>query len=78
LILGSQEECERLLDEFAVEYNYRCLGSDKLNVHGELSVRGDSIFMLSMKSDLYGVVIQSQPMADTLKSLFNLAWEGAK
>jgi hypothetical protein len=42
----------------------------------ELRIYADKIVFIST-SEEFGVIIQSQDIADVMKSLFNLAWEEA-
>lgn len=46
-------------------------------IHGEITVREDTILMLSFKLDTFVTIIRSKTLVNTIKSLFELAWKGA-
>lgn len=56
----------------------RIVPADKFPIHAEISVRENYVFLFSYKSAILSVVIVSQEIADAIRALFNLAWEGAK
>ncbi|PJA47046.1 hypothetical protein CO172_03140 [Candidatus Uhrbacteria bacterium CG_4_9_14_3_um_filter_36_7] len=56
----------------------RAIPQDKFPIHGEISVRGNTVFMYSYKSTLLGLVITCKELADTLRALFQLAWDGSE
>lgn len=43
----------------------------------EVTIYGDRVAMVSLSETLIGVIIESQEIADTMRSIFLLAWEGA-
>jgi sugar-specific transcriptional regulator TrmB len=43
-------------------------------IHGEITVRGNHVFLYSYKSAVLSVVIISKEIADTIRALFDLAW----
>jgi sugar-specific transcriptional regulator TrmB len=45
-------------------------------IHGEVSVRGNHIFMFSHKSAVLAMVVVSQEIADVMRALFEMAWTG--
>lgn len=47
-------------------------------VHGEITVREDTILLLSFKLDTFVTIIRSKTLANTFRSLFELAWTGAQ
>ncbi|MDA1038328.1 MAG: hypothetical protein O2877_01410 [bacterium] len=51
---------------------------EKYPVHGEVTVREDTIFLFSYKLDTFVTIIRSQTMANTIKAMFELAWEAAE
>lgn len=55
----------------------RIIPADKFPVHGEITVRGNHVFLYSYKSAVLSVIVISKEIADTIRALFNLAWEGA-
>lgn len=46
-------------------------------IHGEITVRADTIFLYTYAQGMLSIVIKSQSIADTLRGLFDLAWQGA-
>ncbi len=57
---------------------YRVISADKFPIHGNISVRDDHVFLFSFKSAVMSVVIRSQEIADTIRALFEMAWENAE
>lgn len=57
---------------------WRIIPPEKYPIHGSIVVRKDYIFLFSYRSAVLSVVIRSQEIADAVKALFDLAWEGAK
>ena len=55
----------------------RAIPEEKFPIHGEISVRGNTVFMYSYKSTLLGLVVTSKELADTFRAIFELAWNGA-
>jgi sugar-specific transcriptional regulator TrmB len=47
-------------------------------MHGEITVRGNHVFLFSYRSAVLAVVIVSKEVADAARALFELAWKGAK
>ena len=39
------------------------------------AIYGDQVAILSIKKELFAVVIESKEVADTFRSLFELAWK---
>lgn len=56
----------------------RIIPQSKFPIHGEITVRGNFIYMFSYKSVVLSLVITSKELADTIRALFDLAWEGAE
>jgi len=56
----------------------RCVPASEFPLHGEITVRGNHIYLFSYKSTILSVVIVSKEMADAFRVLFNLAWKGAE
>jgi len=54
----------------------RVLPAEKFPIHAEITVRGNHVFLYSFKSAILSVIIISKEIADTVRALFNLAWEG--
>lgn len=61
-----------------VNTEVRILPADKFPIHGEITIRQDRIVMFSYKSALVAIVIVSQVLADTMRAVFELAWQGAE
>ena len=55
----------------------RAIPPEKFPLHGEISVRGNTIFMYSYKSNLLGLIITSKELSAAVRALFELAWEGS-
>jgi sugar-specific transcriptional regulator TrmB len=55
----------------------RIIPAEKFPLHGDISVRGNTVFMYSFKDQMIGVVITSADIANTIRQLFNIAWEGS-
>lgn len=56
----------------------RIVPAEKFPMHGDIVVRGNTTFLYSFKRALLGVIVTSQEISDTVRALFNLAWEGAQ
>lgn len=51
---------------------------DKFNFDSDISIAGDYVVLISLaSSNPIGVVIKSKNIADSMKAIFNLAWESA-
>ena len=57
---------------------WRMLPPEKFPVHGGIVARKDYVFLFSYRSSILSVVIRSQEIADAIRALFALAWDGAK
>ncbi len=56
----------------------RILPPNLFPTEAEITVRGTTICMYSLKSAILAIVITSKEMADGFRSLFELAWKGAE
>ncbi len=56
----------------------RAISATDFPIHGEITVRGNHVFLFSYRSAVLSVVIVSKEIADTVRGLFNLAWKGAE
>lgn len=54
----------------------RLISVDKFPLKGDISVRGNTVFMYSFQEKMIGIIITSADLANTIKQLFNVAWEG--
>ncbi len=57
---------------------WKMLPPEKFPIHGSIVVRKDHVFLFSYKSGILSVVLRSQEIADAIRALFELAWDGAK
>jgi sugar-specific transcriptional regulator TrmB len=55
----------------------RLIPADKFPLKGDISVRGNNVFMYSFQEKMIGIIITSADLANTIRQLFNLAWEGS-
>ena len=55
----------------------RLLHASRFPIHGELSVRADTVFLFSYQPSFLSVVVTSRVIADIVRSLFNMAWDQA-
>lgn len=55
----------------------RIVPMSEFPLHGEITVRGNHIFLFSYRSAILSVVIVSKEIADAVLALFNLGWKGA-
>ncbi|HCU31756.1 TPA: hypothetical protein DIC21_03395 [Candidatus Uhrbacteria bacterium] len=55
----------------------RLIPADKFPLKGDISVRGNSVFIYSFQEQMMGIVITSADIANTIRQLFNVAWEGS-
>jgi len=55
----------------------RLISSEKFPLRGDISVRGNAVFIYSFQEKMIGIVITSADIANTIRQLFNLAWEGS-
>jgi len=55
----------------------RLIPSEKFPLKGDISVRGNTVFMYSFQEKMIGIVITSADLANTIRQLFNIAWEGS-
>ncbi|MBI2484564.1 helix-turn-helix domain-containing protein [Candidatus Uhrbacteria bacterium] len=56
----------------------RFLPFENFPIHGEVTVREDTILLYSFRGQTFVTIIRSKTMADTLRSVFELAWSGAR
>lgn len=55
----------------------RYIPENKFLFTSDISIYGNRIAMASLKGKLGGVIIESQELADMMRAIFELAWEGA-
>lgn len=56
----------------------RLLHEEAFPIHGEITVREDTLLLLSFKLETFVTIIRSKTLANTFRSLFELAWKGAE
>ncbi|MBI2109408.1 MAG: hypothetical protein HYT93_04545 [Parcubacteria group bacterium] len=56
----------------------RFLDKNKFPFTGGINVYGNKVSMTSRKKTITGVIIENKEIADTVRALFNLAWESFK
>jgi HTH-type transcriptional regulator, sugar sensing transcriptional regulator len=52
----------------------RLIDPKTLNFTDEIKIYDDKVAMMSFNDDVFGVIIESQAMADTQRSIFEMAW----
>ncbi|MBI5412255.1 hypothetical protein HZA43_03735 [Candidatus Peregrinibacteria bacterium] len=55
----------------------RLIDPKKLNFTDEIKIYDHKIAMMSFEDEVFGVIIESQAMADTQRSIFEMAWHFA-
>lgn len=55
----------------------RLIDRKKLNFTNEINIYNNKISMISFGQQIFGVIIESQAMADTQRSIFEMAWQFA-
>lgn len=54
------------------------LPEDKFPFSSDITIYGDKVAIASLRGKLVGVIMESKEIASTLRSLFELGWEGAQ
>ena len=54
---------------------FRFLPKDKFPFTGSVNIYGNKVTLTSHKKTITGVIIENKEIADTLRTLFNFAWE---
>ena len=67
----------RPADEIKHLWEYKRIPKEKFPMHGELTVYGNKVSMISLKGKLVGVIIESKEMATMVRTMFDLAWKQA-
>lgn len=57
---------------------WRIVPSMEFPIHGDITVRGNHVFLFSYRTSILAVIIVSKEIADSVRALFNLAWKGAE
>jgi len=58
--------------------NIRLIDSKKLNFKNEIKIYDHKIAMISFSKNLFAIIIESEALADTQRSIFEMAWSFAK
>lgn len=69
---------EKIPEKLKPFWQERRIDKEKFPFHGEIVIYGDKVAALSFKGEILGFLIESKGVAQTLRTLFGLAWEGAK
>ena len=56
----------------------RFIPKDKFPLSSSIIIYDNKVGIVSLKGKLIGVIIENKEIANTLRSIFNIAWEGAK
>ncbi len=56
-------------------WEFRRIPKNQFPLHGELTVFGNKLSMISLKGKLVGVIIESKEMAIMVRAMFELAWK---
>lgn len=65
-------------DRVKSHWEFRRIPKEKFPMHGELTVYGNKVSMISLRGKLVGVIIESKEMAIMVRSMFDLAWAQAE
>ena len=57
---------------------YRLVPTEKFPIKSEILFYDNKVAMISLRGKLVGAIIENQAIVDTLRSIFNLAWEAAE
>ena len=55
----------------------RFLPEDKFPFSSDITIYGDKVAIASLRGKLVGVIMESKEIASTLRSMFELGWEGS-
>ncbi len=56
----------------------RFIPADKFLISSDIVIYGNKVAITSLKGKLIGVIIDNEQITDTIRSVFNLAWEAAE
>lgn len=73
-VIFSSESDYHPPEEGKETWKYKRIPKKQFPMHGELTVFGNKVAMISLKGKLVGVVIESKEMATMVRSMFELAW----
>jgi sugar-specific transcriptional regulator TrmB len=69
---------EKIPDSLKPYWQERRIEKSKFPFHGEVVIYGDKVAALSFKGEILGFILESREIAQTMRTLFELAWIGAR
>jgi sugar-specific transcriptional regulator TrmB len=68
---------EKIPENLKPFWQERRVSKEKYPFHGEVVVYGDKVALLSFRGEILGVLVESKEIAQTMRTMFELAWSGA-
>lgn len=65
-------------DKTAKGDEIRVIPKEKFPITVDITIFSDRVALSALRKELVGVIIESKEIADTLRSIFNLAWEASE
>ena len=56
----------------------RFLPKEKFPFAGSVTIYGNKVALINQKTTVSGVIIENKEIAETLRTMFNLAWEASE
>jgi HTH-type transcriptional regulator, sugar sensing transcriptional regulator len=78
ILYSSQGKSIDLPEVVKGKWQSRRLNRPGETLHGEITVYGDKVAAFSYKDKIFGTVIESNEIAETMRVLFNIVWESIK
>lgn len=77
--IAPNDEQGRKVQKEDIQYvrETRLIDPKKLNFNNEIKIYDNKVAMMSFASDVFGVIIESQDMAQTQRAIFEMAWSFA-
>lgn len=72
-----EKPCPEILPEVGVG-EWRIVPAKEFPIHGDITVRGNHVYLFSYRTAVLAVIIVSKEIAEAVRSLFDLAWKGAE
>jgi len=63
--------------EIREKWQFKQISEEKFPLHGELTLYGDKVAAFSFRGKIFGTIIESREIANTVRALFELAWINA-
>ena len=57
---------------------YRIIPENIFSITADVVIYGDNVAIMALKNKLLGVIIENEDIAQSMRSIFNLAWEAAE